>query len=389
MVSVRKIAIATGTRADWGLLSGIARNLDQRDDCHVDILATNMHLSERYGHTIDEIKADGFTAPVCIEMPDTTDTPAGAVGAMAKCMDGMARALEELSPDLIIILGDRFEMLATATAALMLRIPIVHIAGGEISEGAIDDSIRHAITKMSALHLTATEPYRQRVIAMGEEPDRVINTGAIGVYNIMHEPLMDRSQLEESVGITLPEGSMLVTYHPATLDDEDPATHCDALLQALDRFPDSHVIITYPNNDSRGRIIIDRIEAYASLHPGRVKVIPSLGKIRYLSALRCVSAVVGNSSSGIVEVPSMGIPTVDIGMRQRGRLCGESVVHCGDSTEEIAAAISYALSPAGQNRARQAENPYFRPDTLEIMVKAIAETPLDTLRNKKFYDKPQ
>ncbi len=205
----------------------------------------------------------------------------------------------------------------------------------------------------------------------------------------MHEQLMGRKQLEESVGITLPEGSMLVTYHPATLDDEDPATHCDALLQALDRFPDSHVIITYPNNDSRGRIIIDRIEAYAKLHPERVKVIPSLGKLRYLSALRCVSAVVGNSSSGIVEVPSMGIPTVDIGMRQRGRLCSDSVIHCGDSAEEITEAIRYALSPAGQKHARQAENPYFRPDTLDIMVKAIAETPLDSLRNKKFYDIPQ
>lgn len=389
MVSVRKIAIATGTRADWGLLSGIARSLASRKDCQVDILATNMHLSERYGHTIDEIKADGFTDPVCVGMPDSTDTPAGAVSAMAVCMDGMSRELEKLSPDIIVILGDRFEMLATATAALMLRIPIVHIAGGEISEGAIDDSIRHAITKMSALHLTATEPYRKRVIAMGEDPRLVINTGAIGVYNIMHEQLMGRKQLEESVGITLPEGSMLVTYHPATLDDEDPATHCDALLQALDRFPDSHVIITYPNNDSRGRIIIDRIEAYAKLHPERVKVIPSLGKLRYLSALRCVSAVVGNSSSGIVEVPSMGIPTVDIGMRQRGRLCSDSVIHCGDSAEEITEAIRYALSPAGQKHARQAENPYFRPDTLDIMVKAIAETPLDSLRNKKFYDIPQ
>lgn len=389
MAQIRKIAIATGTRADWGLLSGIARALASRPDCRVDILATNMHLSERYGHTVDEIIADGFTEPLRIEMPDTTDSPTGAVGAMAKCMEGMARELEKLSPDLIVILGDRFEMLATATAALMLRIPIVHIAGGEISEGAIDDSIRHAITKMSSLHLTATEPYRRRVIAMGEDPARVINTGAIGVYNIMHEPLMSREELERSVGLTLPEGSMLVTYHPATLDDEDPARHCDSLLSALDRFPDSHIIITYPNNDARGRIIIDRIEAYGAANPLRVRVIPSLGKLRYLSALRYVSAVVGNSSSGIVEVPSMGIPTVDIGMRQRGRLCGKSVVHCGDSTDEIAEAIGYALSAEGQRMAREAENPYFRPDTLDMMVKAIAETPLDTLRSKKFYDRPQ
>ena len=386
MAKIRKIAVATGTRADWGLLSGIARALASREDCRVTILATNMHLNPRYGNTIDEIIADGFKEPVRIPMPDSTDSPVGAVRAMSVCMEGMADALDALKPDMVVILGDRFEMLATATAALMLRIPIVHIAGGEISEGAIDDSIRHAITKMASLHLTATEPYRRRVIAMGEEPQRVINTGAIGVYNIMHEPLMDREELETSVGLLLTPGSLLVTYHPATLDDEDPARHCDALLAALNRFPESNIIITYPNNDSRGKVIIDRIEAYGRRNPGRVRVIPSLGKKRYLSALRCVSAVVGNSSSGIVEVPSMGIPTVDIGIRQRGRLCGHSVVHCGDSADEIAAAITLALSPEGQRRAREAENPYFRPDTLEIMVNAIAETPLETLRSKKFHD---
>ena len=388
MTGIRKIAIATGTRADWGLLSGIARALAAREDCHVDILATNMHLSERYGHTIDEIIADGFAQPFRIEMPDSTDSPVGTVKAMGECMTGMATVLDGLSPDLLVILGDRFEMLATATAALMLRIPIVHIAGGEISEGAVDDSIRHAITKMSSLHLTATEPYRRRVIAMGEDPERVINTGAIGVYNIMHEPLMERRELETSVGLPLPEGSLLVTYHPATLDDEDPGSRCDNLLAALDRFPESNVIITYPNNDSRGRVIIDRIEDYGRRNPGRVRVIPSLGKLRYLSALRCVSAVVGNSSSGIVEVPSMHIPTVDIGILQRGRLCGESVIHCGDLTDEIAEAIGRALSPEGQKIAREAENPYFRPDTLAVMVKAIAETPIETLRSKKFYDIP-
>ena len=180
---MRKIAIATGTRADWGLLSGIAKALDARDDCEVVVLATNMHLSPRYGDTINEITSDGF-CPERVAISDTTDSPSGTVKAMAECMAGMAEALDRVRPDLLVILGDRFEMLATASAALMMRVPIVHIAGGEISEGAIDDSIRHAITKMSALHLTATEPYRRRVIAMGEEPERVVNTGAIGVYNL-------------------------------------------------------------------------------------------------------------------------------------------------------------------------------------------------------------
>lgn len=386
MQTTRKIAIATGTRADWGLLSPVARALAARTDCEVVILATNMHLIPEYGDTISEIRADGFADVVRVEMPVDTDTPLDTVLAMAGCMQGMARELTRLHPDLIVILGDRFEMLATATAALMTGVPIVHIAGGEISEGAVDDSIRHAITKMASLHLTATEPYRRRVIAMGEEPGRVINTGAIGVWNMLHAPRMSRRKLEESISFTLPEGSLLVTYHPATLDPEDPAVRCRALLDALDRFPDSHVLITYPNNDARGRIIIDMIEEYARLNPSRVRVIPSLGRTRYISALTCVSAVVGNSSSGIVEVPSMGIPTVDVGIRQRGRLAGASVNHCGDSADEIAAAISAALSPEGQETARTSPNPYAKADTLAIMAEAIACTPLDKLRTKKFHD---
>lgn len=385
---MRKIAIATGTRADWGLLSGIAVALRERPDCSVTVLATNMHLQPRYGLTVNEIKADGFDDVVCVPMPDTGDTPVGTVEAMAVCMSGMARVLGELKPDVMVILGDRFEMLATATAALMLRVPIVHIAGGEISEGAIDDSIRHAITKMSSLHLTSTEVYRRRVIAMGEEPERVINTGSIGVWNLLNGPLMSRAGLEESIGFALPHGSLLVTYHPVTLDSGDTASRCRELLSALDRFPDSHVLITYPNNDAQGRVIIDMIEEYAACNPQRVRVIPSLGKLRYLSALRCVSAVVGNSSSGIIEVPSMGIPTVDIGIRQRGRLCSDSVIHCGDSADEISHAIAEALSSEGQERARNAANPYVRPDTLALSVQAIAETPLASMHAKKFYDIP-
>ena len=370
---MRNIAITTGTRADWGLLSGIAVALRDRPDCRVTVLATNMHLQQRYGMTINEIKADGFDDVVSVAMPDTGDTPAGTVDAMGACMSGMARAFGGLQPDVVVILGDRFEMLATATAAMMMRIPIVHIAGGEISEGAIDDSIRHAITKMASLHLTSTEPYRRRVIAMGEEPGRVINTGSIGVWNLLNEPLMPRDRLEESIGFSLPYGSLLVTYHPATLDSCDTESRCRALLEALDRFPDSHVII-------------DMIESYALSNPDRVRVIPSLGKLRYLSALRCVSAVVGNSSSGIIEVPSMGIPTVDIGIRQRGRLCSDSVIHCGDSADDIAVAIAEALSDEGQARARAAQNPYVRPDTLALSVKAVAETPVELMRTKKFYD---
>ena len=384
----RKVCIATGTRAEWGLLSGIARELASRDDIELQLLVTNMHLSDRYGHTVDEIIADGFKVDAEVPMlnDNDDDSAAATVRSMSRCMAGTADALSRLSPDLLVVLGDRYEMLTVASSALIFRIPIVHIAGGEISEGAYDDSIRHAITKMASLHLTATEENRNRVIQMGEEPQRVINTGAIGVYNIIHEPVMSREELEESIGMTVDRNTLLVTYHPATLDPTPVNQQCAALLEALDRFPDNNVIITYPNSDTAGQVIIDMIERYAATRQHRVKVVPSLGKRRYLSALHYAGAVVGNSSSGIVEVPSMHIPTVDIGIRQRGRLAASSVRHYSCTPDDIARGIAYSLSEEGRNEAAVAENPYAKPDTLRLIVDAIANTPLSELSGKKFHD---
>ncbi len=386
----RRICIVTGTRADWGLLSPIAKELAGRHDrVDLQVIATNMHLDPAFGMTVDEIEADGITVSARVEMNtpgDTEDNGARRARAMGRCMQGMAEAFESLSPDLVVILGDRYEMLAVASAAAVMRIPIAHISGGEISEGAIDDSIRHAITKLSALHLTATEPYRRRVIQLGEQPSRVINTGAIGVYNIVHEPLMQKEELEESIGFKISEDTLLVTYHPATLDNEDSGRRCRALLAALDRFPASPVIITYPNNDAGSQAIIELIKDYAERNPHRVCLVKSLGKKRYLSALKYVGSVVGNSSSGIIEVPSMGIPTVDIGMRQKGRICAKSVIHCGDSQDEIYRAIAYALSPTGRAMASSASNPYYKASTLDLIVNAIVDTPLEKLQTKSFYD---
>lgn len=386
----RKIAIITSTRADWGLLSPIAAELRRRDDVDLRIIATNMHLDPLYGATASEIEADGFTIDERVAMPAASgadDSPRSRCVGAAQCMAGMAEAFERLRPDMAVILGDRYEMLAAATAAAIMAIPIAHIAGGEISEGAIDDAMRHAITKLSALHLTATEPYRRRVIQMGEDPARVINTGAIGVYNIANTQLMTREELVESVGMTIDRDTLLVTYHPATLDQSiRPVEVFDNLLEALDRFPGCRVLATYPNNDADGRAIIERLNAWGARNQGRVKVIPSLGKRRYLSALKLVGAVVGNSSSGIVEVPSAGIPTVDIGPRQRSRIAAESVIHCGNSADEIADAIGLALSPEWRTRAAACRNPYEGADTLGSIVRAIAETPLETLRTKKFHD---
>ena len=382
-----KIAIATGTRADWGLLSPIAQLLKAQKDVELAVIATNMHLDPRFGNTIDEIISDGFIPAAKVKMNIASNSEADTARSMAKCLSGMVDAFESIKPDCIIILGDRYEMLATASAATVMRIPIIHIAGGEISEGAIDDCIRHAITKLSALHLTSTEEYRQRVIAMGEQPDRVINTGAIGVYNIMQLPLMSKEELEKSIGCKINKRTLLVTMHPTTIDPTPSSTVMGELFKALDAH-DGNVIITYPNNDARGAEIISLIDDYQKRNKDKVTVIPSLGRLRYLSALQFAGAVAGNSSSGIVEVPSMHIPTVNIGIRQKGRLASKSVINCGNSAQEIISAIRFALSEEGQDTARNAENPYYKPNTLHTIVNSILSVSINDIKTKKFYDIP-
>lgn len=383
---MRKIAIATSTRADWGLLSPLARLLSDTPGVEIYIIAANMHLDIRRGHTVDEIVSDGFEIAARIPMDFKDDSPKSAVKAMAQCIDRISDAFEQIKPDSLIILGDRYEMLAIASAATVMRIPIIHIAGGEISEGAIDDNIRHAITKLSSLHLTATEPYRRRVIAMGEQPERVINTGALGVHNIMSLSLMNKETLEKSIGFSFDSPTLLITIHPATADDTPVETAPTALFEALDRFHEVKAIVTYPNNDSRGGRIIEIIDRYAAENTERITVVPSLGRLRYLSALQFVKAVVGNSSSGIVEVPSMKIPTVNIGPRQNGRIAADSVINCNETVDDIERAIRFALSEDGQKIAKNASNPYYKPDTLRVMADAILSVPVEKLRVKRFYD---
>lgn len=381
----RTVCIVSSTRADWGLLSPIAKALGMRDDCNVKVIATNMHLSERFGMTINDIVADGFK-PEEVAMPCDNDDAAERVKAMGICMSGMAEAFTKIKPDVIVILGDRYEMLAVASAAVVMRIPIVHIAGGTISEGAIDDSIRHAITKLSAIHLTETEDARRRVIAMGEEPERVINTGAIGVWNIRNIELLSKTELEKSLDFNLEQPFAIATFHPATLDSDDPGEQCRAMLNALKEEKDLSVILTYPNNDSGSAAIIEEIESFAAKHPTKVKLVKSLGLKRYLSALEYAEFSIGNSSSGIVEVASSGIPSIDIGIRQRGRLAAKSVIHCGNTEKEISAAIKLARSDEFKNMAAKRENPYFKPDTLERMIDAIMNTDLAGLTTKRFYE---
>ena len=382
----RKICIVTSTRADWGLLSSGAREQRAYETVELQIIATNMHHDARYGMTVDEIIEDGFKVDERVEMNAGNDSAVETAAATGKCLIGVARALGRLNPDILVILGDRYEMLAVATAATIMRVPIAHIAGGEISEGAFDDNIRHALTKLSALHFTATDAYRNRVISMGENPKYVLNTGALGVYNIIHEPVIPKPELEKFIGIDINSSTLLVTFHPATMDPEPVKERCEALLQALDGFISSHIIFTYPNNDPDGEVIIKMINEYAARYPGRVAVVPSLGRRRYLSALHFVSAVVGNSSSGIVEVPTMRIPTVDIGIRQQGRIAASSVIHCEGEHDQIHQAISFALSPAGKRLALETDNPYAKRDTVTRIVDTLVHIRLDELYSKRFID---
>lgn len=388
---MRKICIVTGTRAEWGLLSGLAARLRRTEGVRLQIVATNMHLSEKYGRTVDEIRADGFEVDAAVPMIDDA-APADAtetVRAMGREMQGFADAFSRLAPDLVVILGDRYEMLVAASAALIFGIPIAHLHGGEKTEGAFDDSIRHAITKLSTLHFTATEDYRARVIQMGEPPERVFCSGAIGCENIRATPRLTKDEVEASLDFRLTDKCFLVTYHPVTVGGGDGAAKTRELLAALDAFPDYRVVITHPNSDKGRDGVLTVLAQYARERPDRVKLVPSLGARRYLSLIPLVCAVVGNSSSGLIEVPSFGVPTVNVGSRQDGRTRGLSVIDCAEDASSIRAAIEKALSPDFRARCRGAKNPYEKPGTIEMVAHELVTADLESLRHKRFYDLPK
>lgn len=376
-----KIAVCTSTRADWGLLAPLCRQLEERG-AHVGVIASNMHFIEALGHTVEEVRRDGFE-PVAEILPGCD-----AASTMSLQLEATYRALREFAPRCVVILGDRYEMLAAASAAVLARVPIVHIAGGTISEGAFDDSFRHAISKLATLHFPETELSARRLVQMGEDPQRVITAGALGVHNMLSLTPMSRAELEASIGWELKSPVVLATLHAATLDAMPPAAQMQALVDALEQMPEVRVLFTYPNNDVDPRIMLAPLEAFAAAWPERVCIVPSLGRLRYLSALRYVDAVVGNSSSGLVEVPSAGIPTLDIGIRQRGREAGASVVHCGSSTEEILAGLRRVLSPEMRELARTSTNPYERRGTPALMADAILTYPFSPSALKPFYTAP-
>ncbi len=384
---MRKICVVTGSRAEYGILKGLMKAIQNDSDLTLQVIATNQHLSKRQGETYMEIEGDGFAIDYKVymaddEAPDNANTTAKSI---SRGINGFADAFDKLKPNLLLILGDRFEMLAVASTALIYRIPIAHIHGGETTEGAFDDAIRHAITKMSHLHFTSTEAYRKRVIQLGEQPDRVFNVGALGVENVLKTDFMTKAELEQSLNFQLTDKCLLCTYHPATLSQVSSEDQVSNLLQALDYYQDYHIIFTYSNSDTNSRIIIKRIQEYVDSNGDRCMFIPSLGQRRYFSTLKHVNAVIGNSSSGIIEVPSFGIPTLDIGDRQKGRIAAESVIHCGCSTDEIKKGLEKVIT----YQSRDVDNPYYKKGTCSAILKVLETYPLKNLIQKQFYDIPQ
>ncbi|WP_148480341.1 UDP-N-acetylglucosamine 2-epimerase [Parabacteroides johnsonii] len=383
---MRKICVITGSRAEYGLLSGLMKQIEESEDLKLQVIATNMHLSPEFGLTYKEIEKDGFVIDKRVEMLLSSDTSNATAKSVGLGMIGFADAYEDLRPDLIVVLGDRYEILAAVSTALFFKIPVAHLHGGEITEGAYDDAIRHAITKMSHLHFTSTEEYRKRVIQLGESPDRVFNVGAIGVENIKRGSFLSKEELENSLDFKLGDKSLLVTFHPVTLETCTAREQCDNLLEVLAKHPEYRILFTLPNSDTDGRVIIDCIKDFVAKNEDRAIAFKSLGKLRYLSALKYVSAAIGNSSSGILEVPSFGIPTLDIGDRQKGRLAAKSVVHCGTSTEEIEQGFRLIFSEAIQSASKLRNNPYEKEGTTDMIVSQLKTYPLEDLIQKSFYN---
>lgn len=383
----RKICVVTGTRAEYGLLTWIMRLIRDDPDLELQIIATGMHLSPEFGLTYHQIEEDGFRIDRKVEMLLSSDTSLGITKSMGLGMIGMADALDALRPNLLVLLGDRFEIFAAAAAALVARIPVAHLHGGEKTEGAFDEALRHSITKMSHLHFVATEEYCRRVIQLGEAPERVYVVGGLGIDNIRRLQLLDRSALEKSLGCSLAEKNLLITFHPATLENATAAAQMSELLAALESLGDTRLLFTLPNADTDGRELIQMVRRYCATHDN-ARAFTSLGQLRYLSCIALVDGVVGNSSSGLIEVPSFRKGTIDIGNRQRGRLRATSVIHCQPHRQDIARALATLYSTAFQESLENVENPYGSGGASERVVQIIKHCPLDTLVIKKFHDLP-
>jgi len=376
---MKRVCIVTATRAEYGLLKPIILKLQAQNNLEVRVVATGMHLSPEFGMTCQEIEQDGIRLDRKIEILLSADTSSAISKSMGLAMISFADYFSERKPDLLIVLGDRYEILAVATTAMNARIPIAHLYGGDITEGAVDDVVRHAITKMSYFHFTATREHRRRVIQMGESPERVFWVGAMSVENACDVKKLSMHDLQEQIAFYWNrdlEKMAVVTFHPVTLEDDTAREQFQNILNALDYFEDLKVIFTKANADAGGRVINHMIDDYVNEHPQKSKAYTSLGQLRYLSAVSLADVVIGNSSSGLSEVPTFHVPTVNIGDRQRGRVCGKTVISCGVAEKEITDAIQKALSQTFRNEICNEKNPYEKKGTSERKKIVINRTKL-------------
>lgn len=382
---MRNICVITGTRAEFGLLRPLIALIAKDEELQLQLIATGMHLSPEFGYTLDEIIAAGFVVDKKVECLLSSDTAVGVSKTIALAISGFADAFEALQPDLVLVLGDRTEILGAVIAAGIANIPIAHLHGGETTEGAYDEAIRHSITKFSHLHFTSTEAYRKRVIQLGEQPEMVFNVGAIGLDAVKKLKLLNKEEFENSIGFKLKKRNVLITYHPVTLEKEAPIETFENILTALDELTDTGLIFTHANSDKNGRVINKMITEYVDTHKEKAVAFKSLGQLRYLSALQFVDFVIGNSSSGILEVPAFCIPTINIGDRQKGRICNESVINSNNSLEDIEKSITFALDKQFRETIQQQEMLYGNGTAAEKILKVIKEHPVIPLK-KSFYD---
>lgn len=381
----RKICVITGTRAEYGLLYLLMKEIQDDTSLQLQIIATGMHLSPEFGLTYKEIEKE-FKIDKKIEMLLSSDTPVGISKSMGLAQISFADAYEELQPDIIVVLGDRYEIFSAVSAAMVCRIPVAHLHGGETTEGAFDESIRHSITKMSHLHFPCTDEYRNRVVQLGESPERVFNFGATGIDNIKKLSLLDKTAFEESINFKLNKKNILVTFHPVTLENSTSKEQFQVLLDAIDKLKDTNIIFTKANSDTDGRIINQMIDDYVAKNTDKSVGFTSLGQIRYLSALQFVDAVVGNSSSGIIEAPSFKMGTINIGDRQKGRTITTSIIDCKPDKADIDSAFAKLYSDEFQSDLKNTHSPYGNGNAVKQIYNVLKTYNLTGLLKKSFYD---
>ena len=371
-----KICFITGSRAEYGLLYWLMKEVQASLKLEMQIIATGMHLSPEFGTTYNQIEREGFTINKKVEMLLSSDSVVGITKSMGVGLIGFSDALNDLKPDLIVVLGDRFEIFVGVTAAMIAKIPVAHLHGGETSEGAFDESIRHSITKMSHLHFTATEYYRNRVLQLGEQPDRVFNVGAIGIDNIRRLKLLSKSEFEKAIEFKLAKKNILVTFHPVTLENGTSSEQFKNLLNALVKLKDTNIIFTKANADTDGRVINKMIDDFVTNHLEIAKAFDSLGQLRYLSSMQFIDGVIGNSSSGLIEAPSFKIGTINIGDRQRGRIKATNVIDC----------LQKLFSKEFSESVKLTNSPYGEGGVAEKITRILETTTLDRILKKSFYD---